>query len=164
MFILWSQKKHNNQHILCVRKTLDEIKQFVIKLGNKINTGDAFAELNLTKQNFNEFDITYSEFNFHYWETNDIDINQPVYIITSAIGEDCMPNRCYAYITMSNDKNVLMEKAEEYYISESKKTSNKWIGKMKTDLIECGYHLIPYTQLETYEFDIELKEFIPVSL
>ena len=63
------------------------------------------------------------------------------------------------YFEISNDKEELLTRATEYFITESRETGldhiNNMIKKLKTD----GNYSIPYG--ETYVCDMEIYQFYP---
>lgn len=55
-----------------------------------------------------------------------------------------------------------MRKAEDFFLCESEHNTDRYIEKMRTELSNCGYWLIPHDG--SYVCDIELKEFKSITL
>ena len=161
MFILWSKQKYDNKYILFIKNSFDELKQVFEEFCEK-NKDNYNINTELKEQDLDNFSSYTDDYNFYFFENENINADEPIYIFI--FNEDGEGGSYYneLYFELSNSKEELLEIATEYFINESKKTKQKHIDEMLSELNTNGNYSIPFGR--TYCCDMEIFEFKPYSI
>ena len=160
MYILWSAEKFDDKYILFAKNTLDELKQEYLDFCEK-NKDDYDFNIELKEKDLDNFSLYSNDSDFYFSNITGVDANETIYIFTFIEDGEGGNRHNVIYFEISNDKEELLTRATEYFLTESRETGvdhiNNMIKKLKTD----GNYSIPYG--ETYVCDMEIYQFYPYS-
>jgi hypothetical protein len=162
MYILWSKQEYDYKYILFIKNTLDELKQAYIDFCEKNKEDYDFDTFdNIKEKNLHSFSLYSEDCNFYYSNIEEVNVDEPIYIFTFEENEEAGYYN-EIYFELSNNKKELLERATEYFITESKKTKQKHIKEMIQKLDVIGNYEIPYGR--TYVCDMEIFIYTPYKL
>ena len=162
MYILWSKQEYDYKYILFIKNTLGELKQAYIYFCEK-NKEDYDFDMfdDIKEKDLDSFSLYSEDCNFYYQNIEKLVADKPIYIFTfEEDGESDYYNKMY--FELSNNKKELLEKATEYFITESEKTKKKDIKEMINNLDAVGKYSIPHGR--TYVCNMEIYTYSPYEL
>jgi hypothetical protein len=130
MYILWSKQEYDNKYIIFIENTLEKLKQLYVAFCEKNKDDYNFDTFdNIKEKDLDSFSLYSRDCNFYYSNVEGVDANKQIYIFTFNEYEECGYYH-RMYFEISPDKDELLERATEYFITESRKTKQKHIDEM----------------------------------
>ena len=157
MYVIWTRTDFNNKFILFANNSLEEInkifKEFIEK--NK-------EDYEFNKELIYSEDIDFTKRNTYFYlsECKNVNADKKIYILQYNENEE-VGYYDYTYFKLSNDREILLERAIEFFMEDSKKTQKKDIDKMCNFLNKFGEYSIPNPT--TYLTKIKIYEFVPLN-
>lgn len=165
MYILWSEQEYDDKYILFIKNTLDELKEAYIYFCQKNIDNydfDTINNLKIKERDLDSFSLYSHDCTFYYQNVKELVHDKPIYIFTFKEDGEGQDYHNEIYFELSNSKKKLLERATEYFITESKKTKKKDIKEMLDNLDTFGKYSIPYGR--TYVCDMEIYNYTPYEL
>jgi 3-dehydroquinate dehydratase len=163
MYILWNKQEYDYKYILFIKNTLGELKQAYIDFCEKHKEDYDFDMFDdIKEKDLDSFSLYSTDCNFYYQNIEELVADKPIYIFTFEEYGEGGDYHHEMYFELSNNKKKLLERATEYFITESKKTQKKHIKEMIHNLDVVGKYSIPHGR--TYVCNMEIYNYSPYEL